>query len=245
MQNCAAPRRGGGLADPVLVHEQLRAVQAAALLAEHRARRHAHVLQRRLRVVGRHVEGPVVVVDLHARRARRDEERADPRGLADLARRAREDDVRARRTSITLFQRFIAVDDPVVAVAARGRLQPGRVAAVVRLGEAEGELDLAVDQRPQVLLLLLLGAVLVQDERERLVGHHRRLVRELGVQAGPARGQVLAHHRHGEVREVAAADRRRERELVEAGRDRRAGGPRPAARASARWGCRRARRPCA
>ena len=28
-----------------------------------------HVLERRLRVVGRHVEGPVVVVDLHARRA--------------------------------------------------------------------------------------------------------------------------------------------------------------------------------
>src|SRR4051794_29476428 len=45
-------------------------------------------------------------------------------------------------------------------------------------------------------------------------------MRELGVETGAALGQVLTHDRHREVREVAAADRRRERELVEAGGDR-------------------------
>ena len=58
----------------------------------------------------------------------------------------------------------MAVDDPLVAVELRARDQLGRVrAARVGLGHREAGADLAVEQRLQPALLLLLGAVLGED----------------------------------------------------------------------------------
>ena len=64
-----------------------------------------------------------------------------------------------------------AVDHVVVAVAHRARLDAGDVGAGVRLGDAEARDLLALDRRHQVLLLLLVGAELVQ-RRRRHVGVH-------------------------------------------------------------------------
>ena len=58
------------LADAVLVEEVLDDAEAAALTAEDRRVRHAHVGERDVGVVGRHVERPQELLDLEARGVR-------------------------------------------------------------------------------------------------------------------------------------------------------------------------------
>ena len=70
---------------------------------------------------------------------------------------------------------LLAVQHPVVAVAHGGRLHAGGIGSRRLLGHREADPDVAVDERPEVALLLLLGAVL--DERE-----HRRVLRAHAVQ---------------------------------------------------------------
>ena len=80
-----------------------------------------------------------------------------------------------------------AVDDVLVAVADDARLDVGRVAARHRrLGHGERRADLAVEQRLQPLLLLLLGAEQVQQLHVAGVGRRAvdRLRGELVAPAG-------------------------------------------------------------
>ncbi len=60
--------------------------------------------------------------------------------------------LRARR------EELVAVDDPLVAVADRLTAEPGRVGAAVRLGHREDHRDLALEQRIEPTLLLLVRA---------------------------------------------------------------------------------------
>ena len=93
---------------------------------------------------------------------------------------------------------FGAVDHVLVAVADRGRADPGDVGAGARLGDPEGADPLALDPGDEVALLLLLGAEQV-DRRQDHVG----LDREAHV--GPARARV-AHALGADQRvEVVAA----------------------------------------
>src|SRR5229473_98205 len=54
------------LPDPVLMHKTLRQRQPAADLAEQRIVRHEHVSKTDTRMIGRHIEGPHILLDLHA-----------------------------------------------------------------------------------------------------------------------------------------------------------------------------------
>ena len=82
-------------------------------------------------------------------------------------------------------EHLLAVDDVVVAVAHGGGAQRRQIGARRRLGVADRELDVAVQDRGQELLLLLLGAAMRErrpdgvegDERDRRV-HPLRLVEE-------------------------------------------------------------------
>ena len=112
-----------GLADAALVDEALGDGEALADLAEDRVVGDAHARDRHLGVVGRHVEGPPVVVDLEAGRVGRDEEGGDPARLAGLARGAGEDEVVGGEVHPGV-EALGAVDHPVAAVAA-GASSPG------------------------------------------------------------------------------------------------------------------------
>src|SRR2546422_568747 len=82
-----------------------------------------------------------------------DEEPAD---VAVVVPRPRDDDVGDRAVADPALG---AVDDPVVAVAARRRLERDRVRPVVGLGERERADRLELRHGPEPPLLLLLGAV--------------------------------------------------------------------------------------
>ena len=124
-------------------------------------------------------------------------------------------------------------------VAARDRLEIGRVGAVVGLGETEGEPDLPAQGGRQQRLLLRRGAELVQEDRGRKVADQRRLALRVVVQPDAEPVEVLAHDRERVVGPASALRAPREARIATGPRDRRA---RPCARAdppSPRWGCRR------
>ena len=70
-------------------------------------------------------------------------------------------------------EHLLAVDDVVVAVADRGGAQRRQVAAGLRLGVSDGELDAAVQDCGQEGLLLLVGAVLHQRRPDGVQSHQR------------------------------------------------------------------------
>ena len=187
MQNCAAPSARGGLADAVLVHE--RAAPAASprpSSPEDRVGGTRTSVERDLGVVGGHVERPPVESTLEARAVGRHEERGDAAARARLAARAREDEVVGGDVHAGV-EALGAVDDPVVAVAAR-RVVSSQVAsrAVVGLGQAEGEPHLARDAAARSARLLLGRAERVQHQHGREVADDRRLVLRVVVQAEAA-----------------------------------------------------------
>jgi hypothetical protein len=173
--------------DEALRLEVLHQVHEALVgLAEHVSLRHAHVLERELRGVAR------VVADLlqllrHAEtlRLRRDEEEAAAvrPGLRVRLHEERHE-VRARAVRDV---RLRAVDDPVVAVLLRPRLDARDVAARVGLADAERDDLLAPERRLQELFDLFLGAE-VADDRSRHVALHEEAHRHA---RGEASRQLL------------------------------------------------------
>jgi hypothetical protein len=92
-----------------------------------------------------------------------------------------------------------AVDDPLVAVAHRARLDAGDVGAGVGLGDAEAGDLLALDRRHEVALLLLLGA-----EQARIGGVAMSVCTATPI-ARPPRARVRHLLGEHEVAEVVAA----------------------------------------
>ena len=84
----------------------------------------------------------------------------------------------------------------------RARLEPGGVAAVIRLGQPEGDALLPGDHALQQLGLLRRGAEAVDHVHLRKVSDDRRFVLKIVVESEPLVREVLADDRH---RQVAAA----------------------------------------
>jgi hypothetical protein len=99
-----------------------------------------------------------------------------------------------------------AVDDPLVAVGHRGRLEERGVGAVVRLGEAEREAAGAVEEARHPLLPLLVRAEVAHHQHGREVADDRALVLQVVVQTEALGGQVLPDDRHLEVAGPAATE---------------------------------------
>ena len=99
-----------------------------------------------------------------------------------------------------------AVDHPAVAVGDGAGLQPGRVGAVLRLGQAERHRPLPGDQRLGPIRLLGVGAEPVHHDDLREVADDRRLVLQVVVQAEALVRQVFPDDGHVEVGAVAAAE---------------------------------------
>src|SRR5689334_24277277 len=208
---------GGGLPDAVLVEEVLHEEQAAAFGTEDGAVRDPDVVQRDAAVVGGHVEGPQVLLDLEARGADRDQEPGDAGAAARGAAGAGDDQVVPGGVDAGI-PGFLPGDEPVLAVLGGRRFHEGGVAAVLGFGDAEREVALA---RGEVVgpVLLLRGAAVVQHQQQAdVVAHDRVLVLQVAVQAEALAGQVLADHRHAQVGAVPAAVLLRERVPVVAGR---------------------------
>ena len=204
---------GARLADAVLVREGLRDGEAVVQRAQHRRRRHAHVAEQHRRVVGRHVQRPLVRRDLDAGGLARHDERRDPLGRAGLARRACEHQA-VRRAVHPRLPLLVAVDLVAGLAAGQrdrrgGRVHVRRVRAVVDLGQAEGRAEFALDARRDELPLLLRRAVVLQHDDDRVVADHAVLVLQVVGQAHAAavhrvRRQVVADRAHVEVLLVAA-----------------------------------------
>ena len=98
---------------------------------------------------------------------------------------------RERGAVVARGEPLVAVDDPLVAVELRARHQAGRVGARrLRLGHREAGADLAVEQRLEPALLLLVRAVLGEDLHVAGVG--RRAVED--HRRDPAAAHQLAEH---------------------------------------------------
>ena len=216
MQKLRRAEARRGLADAVLVEEVLDHAEAAALTAEDRRARHAHVGQADVGVVGRHVERPQELDHLEPGRVGRHEERRDPVTVAGRPARAGEDQVVLRLVDPGV-PRLLAVDDPVVAVADGGGLHVRGVGAVLGLGDPEGEAAAALGEVVDPLGLLLVGAVLQHQQQPDVVADDGVLVLQVVVQAEALGGEVLADHGHAEVGPVLAAVLLRERVAVVAG----------------------------
>ncbi len=153
----AVARRAGAagrLADAVLVDERAGDVEAAVDLAEHRTGRNPHPVKGELGVVGGHVERPQKARRAEAGRVGRHQERGQPLGGAVPARGPGEQQHVIGHVHVG-DPALGAGDHPVVTVALRPGRQPGGVAAVVGLGQREGELGLAGDRALQEALALL------------------------------------------------------------------------------------------
>ena len=201
------------------MHEALRHRQAPPEFAEQRILGNEHVGETDTGVIGRHVEGPQILLDVHAFAVGRHKKAGDAVGVAVLARGAGEQramggDVHAGRPHLP------AVDRPAGHAVLRRALRAGfhmrGVGAVVGLGQAEGDAvfagDAALDHRP------LLGAsVQVEHGHERKIADDRVLVLQIVVQAQALGGEVLADHRHPQVRAIFAAVLLGESEAVVAG----------------------------
>ncbi len=203
--------RGCRLADAVLVDEVLGELQPTIRLTEQRIGTHADIGEAHLGVVGRHVERPPEEVDVEARRIGRHQERTDALRASRLARGAGEDDVVGRVVESGVPP-LHSVDHPLVAIADRSGLHVGGVAAMVRLGEPEGEPASPVEEARHPIDLLLFGAEVTHHEHRGEVPDDRRLVLEIVVQSEPLVGQVLADDGHLQVAGVRATELRRQRQ---------------------------------
>ena len=145
MQNCAAPSDDAAWRMRFSCTKCCASSSPRSMRSEHRVGADAHVRERHLRMIGRHVERPPEELDLESRRVGRDEKGADPLRIAGLAAGASEDDV-VGRVMQAAVPPFHTVEHPLVAIAYGGGLHVGRVAAVVRLGQAERQAPRAVEK---------------------------------------------------------------------------------------------------
>ena len=188
--------------------ERLTQSQAAIDLAPVAVLRHPHVGEADPRVVGRHVEGPEVLFDLHARRVGRDDEAGDAGRVAVLAGRPGENhDVRGHVHAGR--PHLLAANQParlaVLLVGDRRGLHEGGVRAVVGFGQAKAGPHLAGQQLVAIAGVLGVGGELLEHQDEGVVADDRVFVLQVVVQAQALGGQVLADHRHGQVGAVLAA----------------------------------------
>ncbi len=167
-------------------------------------------------MVGRHVERPQIFVDRHPRRPRRHEQAGDPLRIAVLTAGAGEG--RAVRRDMHAGDPHLAPVDPpavdaVARLANRARLHMRRVRSMVGLGQPERRAPPALEPAEDELgFLLLAGGELLEHLDEREVADDAVLVLEVVVEAQPLRREMLADHRHPEVRAVLAAVLLRRRE---------------------------------
>ena len=99
----------------------------------------------------------------------------------------------------------------------RARFHPGRVGAVIRLGQAEGDAHRAVEDSRNERLLLLLGAEVAEHQDRRQIADDRAFVLQIVVQAQPLGRQMLPDDRHREVGAVLAAVFLGQREAIVSG----------------------------
>ena len=196
---------GGRLADAVLIEKVLDDLQAPAFAAEYRAVGHTHVGEAHPGVVGGHVEGPQVFLDVHARRVHGNEEGGDAEGVAGCAGGARHDHVALGHVHARV-PGFFPVDDPVVSIANSRRFHIGGVRAVFGFGNTESEALAGVAQTLQPLGFLLLGAVFKHQQQADAVAHDGVLVLQIVVQAQAFCRKVLADNGHAQVATVAATE---------------------------------------
>ena len=197
---------------------------------------HPHVPEADLGVVGRHVEGPPVELDLEPLGASRGTMNAVmPRGLARRARGAGEDEVVAGAVHPRV-EALGAVDHPFLALPAGDRLQVGRIGAVVGLGEPEGEPHLPAQRRLQQGLLLRRRPELVQQDHGGEVADHRGLALGVVVQPDAEPVEVLAHDRELVGSSPRGRRARRAARSATGPRDRRAGPSRSSRSSHSRLG---------
>ena len=195
---------GGGLSDPVLVEEVLGDLQSATLLSEDGAVGHAHVGERHAAVVGRHVEGPEVLLYDQSVGVHGGQERCDAMAVPGLAGGPGQDHV-AVRPVYAGVPRLLAVDHPSVPVAHGAGLHVGGVRSVLRLGDPEGETTSPLQQVWHPFGLLFVAPVLQHQQQSHVVADDRVLVLEVVVQPEAPGGEVLPDDGHAQVGAVPAA----------------------------------------
>jgi len=144
------------------VHKGLGDGEAAVQGAQQRRVRDEDVAERDGRVVGWHVEGPLIAFDDEARRGARDDEGGDAGRGAGAVGGAGEDDAVGGAVHVGL-PRFRAGDE-ISGLAGAGHghgagFHARGVAAVARFGEAEGEAVFVVESSGDVFFLLRCRAV--------------------------------------------------------------------------------------
>ena len=147
----------GCLPNSVLVQERLGNLQPAIHFTEYRVGRHADIIELDFAVVGGHVERPPVVGDGKALRLGGHQERGDAPGLSRLAGCAGEDQVVGGAVDAGV-EPLGTVDHPLIAVGFCMRFEPGRIRAVLGLGEPEGHRAFSGDQRLRPGGALRIGA---------------------------------------------------------------------------------------
>jgi hypothetical protein len=159
------PDRPHGVVDPAAAEAGLGDDERLALAAEQGGGRHPDVLivdERVVALAQPFAAQPDVALDVDARRVRRHQEHRHALVRADVGIRDRHDDEERRGAGVG-GEELPPVDDPVAAVPDGQRLELGRVGTGVRLGHRVTREDLAVEQRPQVALLLLRRAEVGDD----------------------------------------------------------------------------------
>ena len=165
-------------------------------------------------MIGRHVEGPHIFLDLDALGVRRHQKAGDAAGVAVIARSAREQRAMGRDMHAG-GPHLLAVDHPsgdaVAGRLHRAGFHMGRIRAVLRLRKAKRDAifsrDRAFDHR-----LLVVAAIAVEHGHQRQIADDRMFVLQVVVQAKPLGGEMLADHRHPEIGAVLAAIAFRDRE---------------------------------
>ena len=159
-------------------------------------------------MVGGHVEGPEVLLDLHAGGIGRHDEAGDAGGVAVIAAGPGEDHAVGGHVHAG-GPHLLAIDQPAgLAVLFMGNpagLHVGGVRAVQGLGQAEDGAHLSLQEKVGVGLVLGVGSELLEHQDEGVVPDDRVLVLEVVVQAQALGGQVLADYGHGQVRAALAA----------------------------------------
>ena len=154
---CATPTAPIGSAGPREVERLHRDLEALALGAEPVRGRDDDVLERDGRRVGRPLAHLVeVLLDRDAGRVHRHDERRE--ALGALAAVGRGEAHHPGSVAGVRDEHLRPVDHVLIALGDRRRLDAGHVGAGARLGEPEAAEDRRLDERPEPLLLLLVGA---------------------------------------------------------------------------------------
>ena len=165
-------------------------------------------------MVGRHVEGPEVFLDLHAVGVGRHQQRADAACRAVVTAGACKDDT-VRGDVHAGGPHLLAVDAPAGTPVAGFRhgscLHVRGVGAVLRLGQPEGQVHALVEHALNEFVALRGRAEVANGQHEGVVGDDRMLVLQVVVQPQPACREMLADNGHPEIAAVLAAELARQR----------------------------------